>query len=189
MAVYQVFKETALPGSLVAHSIYLVAPAARPDFVEMYVTGADPATVKRMLDQPTVQAMIDAAVAAGSGGAIIVDTIAARNAITDPMNAQQVYVVDASGDPTVSTGGATYIYRLSNTTWIKQSEAESLDLSLAWENITGRPTATVANIDLAVTQRHTHANKTQLDKISENGAGDFTYDGDYPKIEWNSTGW
>lgn len=189
MPVYQIFKETALPGSLEAHSIYLIAPAARPDFVEMYVTGASPTLVKRALDQPTVQAMIDAAVAAGSGGAIIVDTIAERNAIATPQNAQQVYVVDASADPTVASGGATYIYRLSNTTWIKQSEAESLDLSLAWANITGRPTSTTANIDLAVTQRHTHANKTELDKIGQDVNGDFTYEGELPKIAWSSTGW
>ena len=30
MATYQVFKETALPGTLQPHSIYLIAPAARP---------------------------------------------------------------------------------------------------------------------------------------------------------------
>ena len=54
-----------------------------------YVTGASAATVKRIIDHSTVQAMIDAAVAAGSGGAVIVDDIAARNALT-PVNAHRL---------------------------------------------------------------------------------------------------
>jgi hypothetical protein len=39
MATYSIYKETALPGTLQPHSIYLIAPAANPDYVEMYVTG------------------------------------------------------------------------------------------------------------------------------------------------------
>jgi len=35
----------------------------------------------------------------------------------------------------------------------------------------------VAAIDLAVTNTHTHANKTQLDKIAEDVSGDPTYGG------------
>lgn len=188
MANFQVRKETALPGSLTPHTIYFVAPAARPDFVEVYVSNAAGTATRRIIDQPAIQAMIDAAVAAGSGGAIIVDDIAARDAIT-PDNAQQVYVVDASADTTVTSGGATYIYRASNTTWIKQSEAESLDLSLAWASITGRPSSTPAAIDAAVANSHTHANATELNKIGEDGEGNFTYDGVQPHIAWDSTGW
>ena len=187
MATYQVFKETALPATLQPHSIYLIAPAGRPGFVEMYVTGASAATVKRIIDHSTVQAMIDAAVAAGSGGAVIVDDIAARNALT-PVNAQTVYVVNASGDPTVASGGATYIWRASTSTWIKQSEAESLDLSLTWAALTGKPSSTPADIDDAAAKRHTHANATELGKIGESG-GMLTYAGALPHIGWDSTGW
>lgn len=189
MPTYQVFKETALPGSLQPNSIYLVAPAARPDFVEMYVTGTTAAVVKRVIDHATVQTMIDSAVAAGSGGIVIVDDIAARDAIEDPTNALTVLVVDASADPTVNAGGATYVYRASNTSWIKISETESLDLVLDWANLTGRPTSAVADIDAAVAARHSHTNKTQLDKVGEDGEGNFTYGGTAPKISWNTTEW
>lgn len=188
MANLLAHKVTALPGTLEPDSIYFVAPAARPNYVEVYVTNAAGDAARKIIDQPDIQAMIDAAVAAGSGGTIIVDTIAARDAISAE-NAQTVYVVDASADATVTTGGATYIWRESTTSWIKMSEAESLDLSLTWAAITGGPTSSPANIDLAVTQRHTHANMTELGQIGEDGEGNLTYGGAQPLAPWSTTAW
>jgi len=189
MANFQIFKETALPSQRQPHSIYLVAPPGNPNFVEVYVTSADGSVAKRTPTQSDIQAMIDAAVAAGSGSGIIVDTIAARNALTGVKNAQQVYVIDATADATVSSGGATYVWRSSNSSWIKTSEAESLDLSLTWAALTGKPSSTPANIDAAVTARHTHTNKSQLDLIGQDSNGNMTYDGRLPVTEWNSAGW
>lgn len=188
MANYQVFKETALPGGLTANSIYFVAPAARPDFVEIYVTNAAGDAARKVIDQATVQAMIDAAVAAGSGGAVIVDDIAARNALTAD-NAQQVLVLDASADATVTSGSATYVWRAATSAWIKISESESMDITLSWAALTGAPSSTPAAIDDAVTKRHSHANATELDKIGEDGDGNLTYGGARPHIAWDSTGW
>ena len=37
MPSYKVFKETALPGTLVANGIYLIAPTGNPDALEIYV--------------------------------------------------------------------------------------------------------------------------------------------------------
>lgn len=187
MAAYKIFKETALPGTLEPHAIYLVGPAARPDFVEMYVTGAVATTVKRIIDAAHVQTMIDAAVS-GAAGIEVVTNIAARNALT-PASNLQVLVLDATGDGTVASGAATYVYRLSNTTWYKISEAESQDVVLAWANITGRPSSSPAAIDAAVGNAHTHVNKTQLDKVSEDGGGNLTYNGVLPSTGWNSEAW
>lgn len=187
MSTYRIYKETALPGTLQPHSIYLVAPAARPDFVEMYVTGASAATVKRVIDQTQVQSMIDASLS-GVGGLTVVNDIAARNALSLTTNTM-VFVVDASADATVNSGGATYVWRQSNSTWVKISEAESMDLNLTWTAITGRPTSTPAQIDSAVTDSHTHANKTELDKVGEDVSGRFTYSDSLPVIGWTSTGW
>lgn len=187
MAQYKVFKETALPGTLDPHSVYLVAPAAHPGYLEIYVTNAAGDATRRVPTIPNIQAMIDVSLAGATGGASIVDDIAARDALT-PDDGEQAYVIDASADGTVSSGGATYIYRLSTTTWIKQSEAESLDLALTWASITGKPTSTPAQIDAAVTASHSHTNKTELDKIGES-AGRLQYDGAFPTIDWDSTGW
>lgn len=187
MATYRIFKETALPGTLQPHAIYLVAPAARPDYVEMYVTGAVATTVKRIIDEAHVQEMIDASVS-GVGGIEVVSDISARNALTPTTNLQ-VLVLDATGDATVASGAATYVYRLSNDTWYKISEAESQDVVQSWANITGKPDSSAAAIDTAVANSHTHANKTQLDKVGEDGNGDFTYNGSLPKIAWASEAW
>ena len=187
MATYKIFKETALPGSLQPHAIYLIAPAARPDYVEMYVTGAVATTVKRIIDAAHVQDMIDASLA-GVGGVEVVDNIAARNALTPATNIQ-VLVLDATGDATVTSGAATYIYRLSTTSWHKISEAESQDVVLSWANITGRPSSSPAAIDAAVGNAHTHTNKTQLDKVGEDGGGNMTYNGQLPKTGWDSEAW
>ena len=183
-----VHKVTALPGTLEPHSVYFVAPAARPNYVEVYVTNAAGDGSRKIIDQPDIQAMIDAAVAAGSGGTVIVDDIAARDAISAD-NAQTVYVVDASADATVASGGASYIWRESTTSWIKMSEAESLDLSLTWAAITGGPASTPANIDAAVAARHSHPNMTELGKIGEDGDGNLLYDGSQPLAPWSTNAW
>lgn len=186
MATYSIYKETTLPGVLQANSIYLVAPAARPDYVEMYVTGTSASTIKRIIDAAQVQSLIDAAVS-GINTLEVVANIAARNALTPTRNIQ-VLVLDATGDATVASGAATYVYRFSTTSWIKISEAESQDVVLQWSNIQNKPTSSVADIDDAVTKKHTHANKTELDKIGESG-GQFTYNGSRPVIDWTSSAW
>lgn len=182
------FKETALPAQLQANALYFVAPPARPGYVEIYVTDSAGDAVRRVIDQATIQGMIDAAIAGGTGGGVIVDDIAARNAL-EATNALQVLVIDASADPTVTTGAATYVWRETSNAWIKISEAESMDLSLSWVALSGRPSSTPANIDAAVTSRHTHTNATQLGQIGEDGDQNLTYRGARPGVAWNSTGW
>lgn len=188
MPAYKIFKETALPGTLQAHAIYLIAPAARPDYVEVYVTGASASTVKRVISQADVQAMIDASLSGLATGGQIVNDIAARDALVKT-NGMQVLVINATGDATVASGAATYVYRSSTTSWIKISEAESLDVAVSWAALTGKPTSVVADIDNAVSLRHSHTNKTQLDKVGEDGSGLLTYNGALPKTGWDSVSW
>lgn len=187
MAIFQIYRETALPGSLQPYAIYLVAPASKPNYVEMYVTNAAGTATKRIINDVDVQAMIDASMSAANQIQILAD-IAARDALV-PTGSWYVYVKDASADPTVASGGATYLWDTVEDEWVKISEAESLDISLDWSAIQNKPTSSVANIDDAVTKRHTHANKTELDKIGEDGSGNFTYDGDPVSTQWSSTGW
>lgn len=188
MANLKIYKETALPGTLQPDSIYFVAPAGSPDLVEIYVTKSDASTPHRhVLNKAEVQAMIDSSIAAASELTIVAD-IAARNAL-NPTRAIYVYVENATGDNTVSSGGATYLYKTATSSWIKISEAESLDVSLTWSSIIGKPTSSPSAIDAAVTASHTHTNKTQLDQIGQNAAGEMTYNGVQVKTEWASTGW
>lgn len=183
----KIYKETALPGTLTANSIYLVAPASDPDYVEMYVTGTLATTVKRIINKADIQAMINAAVV-GSSSLQVVDDIAARNALTPTSNIL-VLVKNATADPTVASGAATYVYEVATTTWTKVSEFESLDVVLQWNNIQGKPTSSPAQIDSAVANSHTHTNKTQLDKISEDGSGYMTYNGQYQPAGLETQSW
>lgn len=188
MTTFRVFKETALPATLQPHSVYFIASASHPDLLEIYVTNADASTPHRhVLNRSEVQAMIDASIAAANELTIVSD-IAARNALT-PTRAQYVYVINATGDATVASGGATYLWNPSSSTWIKTSEAESMDAAVTWASITGKPSSTPAQIDAAVANSHTHANKTQLDQIGQNAAGEMTYGGVQVKTTWSSTGW
>ena len=188
MTTFKVFKETALPATLQPHSVYFIAPAGTPDLLEIFVTNADATTPHRhVINKSEIQTMIDASIGAANELSIVAD-IAARNALT-PTRAVYVYVVDATGDASVGSGGATYLYNTSDSSWLKVSEAESLDVTVTWASITGKPTSTPAAIDSAVANSHTHANKTQLDLVGQNAGGEMTYNGVQVKTTWGSTGW
>lgn len=187
MPTLQVFRETALPGTLESDSVYLIAPSGDPDLIEMYVTGNSSSTVKRIIDKGIIQGMIDDAVSAVGGLEVVAD-ITERDALTLDASAL-VLVLDASDDSSVDSGAATYAYRASDESWTKVSEAESMDVVLQWSSLQGKPSSDVVDIDDAVSKRHTHSNKTQLDKIDEDGSGNLTYNGDLPATGWSSTGW
>ena len=186
MDIYQSFKETALPATLEPSAVYFIAPAARPDFVEIYVTD-NAGVAKRVFNEADVDALITARLSAINEIAVVAD-ITARDAV-DTTTVTYVYVEDASADASVTNGGATYLYNAGSTSWVKTSEAESLDVVLDWANLQNKPSSTPTDIDAAVAATHTHANKTELDKIGEDADGNLTYDGSLPVIAWASTGW
>jgi hypothetical protein len=100
-----------------------------------------------------------------------------------------VYVINATGDNTVTAGGATYLYNPTTEAWVKASESESMDVVMSWANLTGKPTSAVVDIDDAVTKRHAHANAAQLAKIGEDGGGSMTYNGTLVGANWANAAW
>ena len=187
MSTMRVYKETALPGTLAANAIYFIAPAATPGLLEVVVTGTDGIATRHVITKSEVQTMIDNSVAALNEIKIVAN-IAARDALA-PTTTVYVYVQNATGDATVASGGATYLYNTGTSTWIKVSESESLDIALTWASISGKPSSSPAAIDAAVAGSHSHTNKTQIDLIGQNGGGEMTYNGVQVKTEWGSTGW
>jgi hypothetical protein len=188
MAVIKIHKVTALPASLDGHAVYLVAPSSKPNYVEMYVTNADASVTRRVINSDDIQAMIDASISAAGRGVTIVNTITDRNALTT-YNGLYVLVLDATGDSTVTSGSASYVWRDATSSWIKLTEYESLDLQLTWDKISGKPSSTPAQIDSAVANSHTHSNMTQLGKVGEDANGDFTYGGNPPRARLETAGW
>lgn len=186
----RIFKETTVPGSLVANAMYLVAPAGRPNDLEIFVTDSAGTATRGTLTRAVVTQMINDAFGSGAGGVpnLVVADIAARNALTGMTVGQLVLVLNASADTTVTSGAATYVYR-TGPTWTKISEAESMDVVLNWTAIVGRPTSTAAQIDAAVGASHAHTNKASLDKITEDAQGNLLYGGNLPYSRWASTNW
>lgn len=187
MAAIKIFKVTTLPATLEGHAMYLVAPSSKPNHLEVFVTSADASAVKRIVNIDDIQSMINSSISASNAFEIVND-IAARDALTLTGN-KFVLVLNATGDPTVNSGAATYAWRASTSTWVKISEYESMDVVVNWPNIQGRPTSFVADIDSAVAQRHSHSNFIELNKISENLSGDFQYLGNYPRARLEVADW
>lgn len=178
-----------LPAVLEAYAVYFVAPAGTTDYVEIYVTSSDGTSARRVINEQDVNTLVEQKLA-GTDEIYVVDTIADRLTV-DTDKSRYVYVVDASDDSTVTSGGASYLYNTVTEDWVKISESESMDLVLNWNSIIGGPTSTPAQIDEAVAAKHTHVNKNALDKVGEDVEGNFTYGGVAVggTTKWATTNW
>lgn len=186
MALVKFFKVATLPGTLQPDSLYFVQNGT---YAESYVTDSS-GTAKSIGNTAMINALatslINAALA-DLNTLQIASTIAERDALTRGRNFM-VLVTDATGDPSVSSGAALYAYSEGSDAFTKVAEYESMDVTLQWANIQGRPSSSVAAIDTAVSQAHTHANKANLDKIGEDAEG-MTYNGNPVQSRWNTLNW
>jgi len=191
----KIFRETTLPGLLEAYSIYMIAPtgAENSDYVEMYVTDSM-GNARRIVNRNDINLLISDALASVNQITIVAD-ITPRDAFIAPGTTEAtpkyVFVIDATADNRVTSGGATYLYNNDPAVknWILVSMANDMDMAVSWENLSGKPSSSPSDIDNAVSLRHSHANKTQLDKIGEDANGLLTYDGVLPLTGWQSTSW
>lgn len=186
MALLNFHKLTSQPATWQASSFYYISNG---NYSESYVT--DNSAVPKMIGNSTmINELIDAKISASNAGALkIYADIAARDA--DKVNLtynQLVLVKNATGDATVLSGAALYTFEKTSNTYSKIAEYESLDVVLSWANISGKPSSTPAQIDDAVTKAHTHINKSTLDALGNDGAGNLTYNGNYVN-QWNVTNW
>lgn len=181
------YRETALPGVLQPYGVYVIAPASKPDHIELYVTNNDGTKARRIVNEEDIRALVNASLTAVSN-IQVVENIGARDGL-NPTSTVYVYVKDATGDGSVKAGGATYLWDTGTSAWVKISEAESMDIATTWDALTGKPDSSAAQIDQAVTNMHTHTNMTQLNKIGEDGQGNLTYGGQPVATSWSTTGW
>lgn len=185
----QFHKVVTLPAVLESDAFYFVEdiPNAR---AEAYLT--DDAGVARAIGNTAmIQSIINSSLASVNLVEIAAD-IAARDTLTGAATGNLlILVVDASADPTVTSGAAFYGWDDANSTVYKISEFESLDVVLDWNNIVNGPTSTAAAIDQAVTDSHTHANKAELDRLGINASNQLTIDSNVATgvIDWNTLNW
>lgn len=90
----------------------------------------------------------------------IVETIANRDALNLQFNTL-VFVIDATGDPSVPEGSALYFYSRVHNLFTKVFQSTGLD----WNFLSGRPQSSPAEIDEAVAKSHSHGNKDLLDML------------------------
>lgn len=93
-----------------------------------------------------------------------------------------VMVLDASADPSVTSGWAIYRRKPNEPNyqtldgWTKVGNAEALDLNLDWDSIPGKPNATPAEIDAMVEDAHSHSNLDTVNSLTESN-GHLAYKG------------
>lgn len=187
MALVNFYAVTTLPSTLEPDSLYFVQNGT---FAESYITSAS-GEARAMGNSSMINTRIAQALAdfegGGSGVLLIADDIAARDAL-ELAASTLVLVIDASADATVGTGSALYAWNAPVEAWIKVAEYESMDVVVAWDSITGRPTSSPAQIDSAVSASHTHVNKAVLDDLSDS-AGLLRYKGAPIPSEWATKNW
>jgi hypothetical protein len=174
---------TTLPGTLTPSTFYFVANGT---YAESYLTDAA-GVAKSIGNSVMINSLIDTRLADFNATEVVTD-IAARNALAS--GAQRnftVLVTDATGDDTVASGSAMYVWVETSGTWVKIAEYESMDLVLEWANIQGKPTSTPTQIDEAVSASHTHANKALLDGLSSDSDG-LMVNGNYVQ-SWTTANW
>lgn len=182
------FKVATLPTPLEPNSFYYVESGT---YTESYLTN-NAGVAKSVGNSTMINALISQALAnwGGTASALsIVPNITARDTLTLTAVANlMILVVDASGDTTVGSGSALYAYDSTSKVTYKLAEYESMDVVLQWDDIEGRPTSSVTQIDSAVNLAHTHDNKTVLDKLTEVD-GSLRYDNKGINPEWATNNW
>ena len=176
----------ALPAPLQPSTMYIVK-TTNANLADLYFSDSTGTSSRRLLNTTDVNTIVTAAIQAGGGtgggggtgapmAVLIEPNIVARDALTLTSNTF-VLVTDATGDVTVKAGSALYLWNSTTLAWIKLTDYQSMDVILQWANIHGGPTSSPQDIDSAVTLKHNHSNKTQLDKISEDANGNLLYNG------------
>lgn len=182
----QISKVNVLPAvaSRQANTMYLVGDAGVADSLEIHMTSSDGAATLHVPTKTEISAMIGSQTASFNN-VRVVPTYADMVGLVAENRSMVVMVLNATGDATVTVGGAAYILQATGTAQaptadffkIYEFEALNENFVLNWSAIVGRPTSSAAAIDDAVSKAHTHANLSTLDGLGTNGDGDLTLNG------------
>lgn len=183
-ATFKVRKVNLLPALPVEPNTMFLVKSATSGFMDFYLSNSDGTSYLHTITRDEVMNAISNQLAAAQNSFVVAD-ITARNALA-PTIVTMAYVIDASADPMVTSGAAQYIYNPNTTQWYLVAEYESqIGPNITWASITDKPTSSVASIDQAVTNSHTHANKASLDRLGINISNHPTVDGN-PVLPWMS---
>lgn len=153
---------TSLPFPLDNNTLYIVRDPATSE-IYLHCTGRDATIMAKTIRSQDVANMI-ATASLGFTSVVITRNIGDMQALSYTKNTF-IYVDDATTDPTVEFGAASYIYNAATGQFAKVAQA--IIPPTDWDDIVGRPDAVPDDIDDAVTRRHGHINKATLDALSE----------------------
>lgn len=185
MSKFHIERVLELPDPLTASTMYVLKKEG--SLAELHFSNNDGSESQHVINSADITDMISTALSSFNV-VYTVANIAARDALVLTRNSM-VLVSDATGDNTVQSGAALYVYNKTANTYIKVSEFESLDLILDWSKIQNGPTSTVADIDDAVSKRHSHLNSDQLAKIGEDPSGNLTFNNSLIKAGMSTSDW
>lgn len=169
-------KLSVLPAVLEPGAVYFVINPVNPAYTDIFVVDSTGLNYKKVYGLQEVDSAIYNAIAnLAPTNAKVVANIDERDLLA-PVTPVFAVVVDATGDPSVQSGSASYVYDPTSSAWIKISEYESLDVTFSWDQLQNKPASLVEDIDDAVTKKHDHTNKSVLDRIGEDATGKFTFD-------------
>lgn len=166
----------ALPETLVANTIYLVAHSATE--LKVVAVGNTPADVRTSIVSNDVDAKISAAIGALdlSNSALYVDDIAARDAL-ELTKSSFVLVSDASADATVNVGAALYFYNSVTDAWTKVAEYESMDVVIPNKDILEDLGRIAETDELTFNGQVVTPKRAIVAELGENGEEQLTYKG------------
>lgn len=169
---FVISRVVALPQVLETNTMYIVKQPGSAE-VQLTFVGTTADAIGHTLTHSSVETMISAALA-GVASVYVVANIAAMNALTPQANSV-CYVKNTTGDPLATGGAGAYVWSTVDALWLPLPG--TLKKEITWNEITGKPTSSPAQIDQAVLERHTHANMATLDLLSDDG-GKLAYRGE-----------
>ena len=175
MAAIRPYVLNQLPQTLIPSALYFIADQTDSSRMELYLANNAGTAAKRLPNKADISQEIASALASISS-IDFAETIAARDLATRTSNLL-IFVLDATGDATVNSGSAFYFYRHSNLTYYKVAEFESMEITVTWAGLQGKPSSAVADIDDAVDKRHEHANMSALAALGLTLDGELTVNG------------
>jgi hypothetical protein len=108
-----------LPAVPETNSIYYVVAPTSVDYLEIYVTGSTAGVVRRLPNINDISTVINE-LFADFTPIVFVPDIPNRD-LLNPDYTVMAIVADASGDITVSSGQAVYVFNILTSTWVKIS--------------------------------------------------------------------
>lgn len=174
----QIIRDFELPVGTEPNTLYLIAKEDRPDLpLSAYVTDKEN-QLRTLFSMDVVDEAIRGAVEEGVNTRLLSKVVADLTERDALELASDALVLVRNNDYVPGAqqqGPMCYFFVHETREWFPIAGGSGGVAS--WETIYGKPVSSVASIDEAVTQRHTHGNKEVLDQIGETNDGRLTYKG------------